>query len=149
MENKIPIPTDNIFKFYALFGLALFMFSAGSIIFVNHSTNELIFQSSIELGGLRQMQNPSPTDAAKKQVLEKRLEVAGADRMFYIRCLGWLAGGAISLMVCGFIRWHTKVQPVQDEMARLQLEKLRHEVRQLKHSNSTSAKLFHDAASKQ
>jgi hypothetical protein len=27
MENKIPIPTDNIFKFYALFGLLLCIFS--------------------------------------------------------------------------------------------------------------------------
>lgn len=149
MENKIPIPTDNIFKFYALFGLMLFIFSAGSIIFVNHSTNELIFQSSIELGELRQMQNPSPTDAAKKQVSEKRLEIAGADKMFYIRCLEILASGALLLMIYGFGKWHTKVQPVQDEIARLQLEKLRHEVRQLKHPSTSPAKLVQEAHPKQ
>ena len=29
MESKIPLPTDNIYKFYALFGLLLFIFAFG------------------------------------------------------------------------------------------------------------------------
>lgn len=148
MENKIPVPTDNIFKFYALFGLMLFIFGAGSIIFVNHSTNELVFQSSIELGGLRQIQNLSPTDAAKKQVLEKRLEIASSDRKFFTWALGVLLSVGTILMYCGFRAWHTKVQPVQDEMMRLQLEKLRYEVRLLKHSSSHESKPVQEVSPK-
>lgn len=30
MENKIPLPTDNIYKFYALFGLLLLVFTIGA-----------------------------------------------------------------------------------------------------------------------
>ena len=44
MEDKIPIPTDNIYKFYALFGLVLFIFCAGSFIFVQEKTNDLLVQ---------------------------------------------------------------------------------------------------------
>lgn len=140
MENKIPIPTDNIFKFYALFGLMLFIFGTGSIVYVTRSTNELVFRSVTELVELGQAEKPSPVDAAKRQMIEKRLEVAAADRKFFQYALGGLVGIGFVLMCCGFQAWHTKVQPMQDEAARLQLEKLRHEIKQLKRSSSEVAK---------
>ena len=133
MENKIPIPTDNIFKFYAFFGLLLFIFSAGSIMYVVHSTNELAFQAIVEIETIKQIPNPSPVDLAKKQVLEKRLEIGVADKKFYLRVIGVFTAVSIGLMIYGFKKWHKDVQPVQDEITRLQLEKLRHEVGQLKH----------------
>jgi len=80
MEDRIPIPTDNIFKFYALFGLLLFVFCSGSIIYVYHSTNELVFQVAIELETIQQNQNPSPVDKLKMDVLMKRLDIAINDR---------------------------------------------------------------------
>lgn len=133
MENKIPIPTDNIFKFYALFGLLLFVFTAGSIIYVVNSFNELAFQAAIEVAAIKQIPNPSPVDTAKMQILEKRLELAASDKNFYTLATGGIFGISIMLMIYGFMKWHKDVQPVQDEMARLQLEKLRHEIKQLQH----------------
>jgi hypothetical protein len=38
-------------------------------------------------------------------------------------------------MIIGFWQWHKKIQPIQDEIARLQRDKLRHEVEQLKHKH--------------
>lgn len=140
MENKIPIPTDNIFKFYALFGLLLFVFSVGSIIYVSHSTNELAFQAMIELPALKQIANPSPIDMAKQQALEKRLEVAEADKKFLNGASNVIAGIGVFLMLYGFWKWHKEVQPVQDETSKLQLEKLRYEVAQLRKSASADDK---------
>ena len=140
MENKIPIPTDNIFKFYALFGLLLFIFTASSIIYVTRSANELVFQSVVEVEAIKQIQNPSPVDKAKLQILEKRLEISASDKIFYIKGIGAITGISVVLMIWGFTKWHRDVQPIQDEMAQLQLEKLRHEVKQLKHHNSSADK---------
>jgi len=140
MENQIPIPTDNIFKFYALFGLLLFVFSAGSIIYVTRSTNELAFQAAIEVETIRQNPNSSAVDKAKMQILEKRLKIAATDKNFYVITIGVFFGVSIILMYYGFRTWHKYVQPVQDEMAQLQLEKLRHEVGQLKHHTSSDNK---------
>lgn len=133
MENQLPIPTDNIFKFYAMFGLLLFVFSAGSLIYVIHSANELAFQATIEIATIKQSPNASPLDQAKMQVLEKRLEITNSDKNLYIHALGVFAGVSLSLMAYGFTVWHKNIQPIQDELARLQLEKLRHEIKQLKH----------------
>jgi hypothetical protein len=48
-----------------------------------------------------------------------------------------LAGAAFWMMVYGFFKWHREIQPVQDEIAKLQLEKLRIEVDQLKNLRAT------------
>jgi hypothetical protein len=132
MENKIPIPTDNIFKFYAFFGLLIFIFSAGSIIYVTRSTNELVFQAVIELETAKQISNPSAADTAKINLLERRLKVAASDRTFYTIACGVIGGFGSLLIYYGFTKWHKEVQPIQDEIMQLQLKKLRHEVEQLR-----------------
>lgn len=134
MENKIPIPTDNIFKFYALFGLLLFVFSAGSIIYVVHTTNELAFQAALEVTALKQIPNPTAVETAKIQILEKRLGIASADKDFYLLSIQAMFIGSLVLMFYGFFKWHNDIQPLQDEVAKLQLEKLRYEVKLLKNS---------------
>lgn len=44
-------------------------------------------------------------------------------------------------MLYGFKKWHSEVQPIQDEIVRLQLEKLRHEVEQLRPKTPTAHNL--------
>lgn len=65
MENKIPLPTDSIYKFYALFGLLLFIFSIGSTIYVSRSTNELVFTSAIEFETLKVIEKPTSVEIAR------------------------------------------------------------------------------------
>jgi hypothetical protein len=138
MESRIPLPTDNIFKFYALFGLLLFIFCSSSIIYVEHSTNELVFQSVIELESVKQIANPSPVDTAKKLVLEKRIEIALSDRKSSVGAIGVFLAISIASMVFGFVKWHREVQPIQDKIAKLQLEKLQYEVDQLRKPMASS-----------
>lgn len=128
MENKVPLPTDSIYKFHALFGLLIFIFCIGATLYLTRTTNELIFTSVIEYETLKTIEKPTSVEAAKRQGIEKRVEIALADKEFFLAAIGVIAGVGIFSMFYGFSKWHRKIQPIQDEMARLQLEKLRHEV---------------------
>lgn len=122
MESKIPLPTDNIYKFYALFALLLFIFSVGMMVFNGQSTNRLIFDSVIEKQKLLSEAPESPVSKAKIAVLDRQLEIATSDRDFARWFFAILAGGAFWLGFYGFKRWHNEIQPRLDETGRIQLE---------------------------
>ena len=135
MESRVPLPTDNIFKFYALFGLLLFIFSCGSMLYSVRSANEAIFDVVPELQELKQIEKPTPSETIKISLLERKLEITKADKNLIANALSYIAAIGILLMGFGFIVWHRKVQPVADRMAEaqtqiaeLQLEKLRKEL---------------------
>ncbi|WP_052810780.1 hypothetical protein [Variovorax paradoxus] len=126
--DKIPVPTDNIFKFYALFGLLLFVFGVGAIIALQRSTNDYLYRSTIDLETVKAIAQPTPPDVAKRELLGKLIVVAKSDKDFLGHCLSAIAALGFWLGVYGFYKWHKDVQPVQDEMLQLQVEKLRREV---------------------
>ncbi|MEJ1378147.1 MAG: hypothetical protein RPU32_09290 [Candidatus Sedimenticola sp. (ex Thyasira tokunagai)] len=128
MENRIPLPTDNIYKFYALFGLLLAMFGTGATLYVNKSTNDLVFKIAVEYETLKADPVRSVSQEARFQVLQKKLEIAGKDKNLFLFGLSVVIGVGILMMWYGFKKWHTEVQPIQDEMARLSLKKLKREV---------------------
>ncbi len=132
MENKIPLPTDNIFKFYALFGLVLFIFSAAAVIFVTNSANAVSMSTIPQIYELQQIDKPSLADAAKLAVLKKTLEIALSDRKFFLNAIGAVAGLSMLVMGYGFIKWHTAVQPVLDETAKVQLELVKLQLEKLR-----------------
>ncbi|MBU9579631.1 hypothetical protein KTE26_14450 [Ralstonia mannitolilytica] len=131
MENRIPLPTDNIFKFYALFGLLTLVFSFGSVIYLTKSTNELLFTAVVELETLKALPHPAPVDEVRKQVLQRKIEIASDDKKTLQAGCSILAGLSVLGMVYGFRKWHSEIQPVQDELARLQVRKLQAEVARL------------------
>lgn len=124
MESKIPLPTDNIYKFYALFGLALLITSIIGAVSVSTSTNDKLHSLVKEYESI-----PVPKEKSElAKVIEKRLEVQVSNKKFFSQVLGAIIGVAIWLMGYGFWQWHTKIQPKQDEYFELQLQKLRREV---------------------
>lgn len=128
MENRIPLPTDNIFKFYAMFGLLLAIFGIGSILFVNRSTNDLVFEVAVEYETLKADPVRSVSQEARLQVLQKKLEIAICDKKFYICGIALVIGTGIFMMWYGFKKWHTEVQSIQDKITRLSLKKLQREL---------------------
>lgn len=122
MESKIPVPTDNIYKFYALFSLLLIVFSLGAMLYVNQSNNRTVMSAVVELETLRLDTYPSSAAKIKIAVLERQLEIAKFDKRFYLISLGGLLGVALYVGFYGFHRWHRHVQPLLDETARVQLE---------------------------
>jgi hypothetical protein len=132
MENRVPLPTDNVYKFYALFGLLLVIFALSAGIYTTKTTNDQMFVAIVELEELESIATPSPKELAKRAVIERQMELAKSDRqVFYWGGIALGVMGAIGMMF-GFERWHSVIQPKQDELVELQLMKLRHEVAQLK-----------------
>jgi|SRR5450830_909362 len=124
MEGKIPLPTDNIFKFYALFGLLLFIFGFGASIHNNESTNELIFQTYIDLETVNSKSAYTSLDEVRKAVLNRKLEIIKSDKKFYRYADSVLVFIGTLMMVYGFWKWHKEIQPLQDQITKLQLKKL-------------------------
>lgn len=132
MESRIPLPTDNIFKFYALFGLLLFVFGAGALIYVTKSTNAFMAEALVELETLKSHPEPTATEQARRTVLERQVEIEKSDKTTFTRASNILIVIATSFMGYGFWKWHTAVQRIQDRIVRLQLEKLELEVEAMK-----------------
>ncbi|WP_416397404.1 hypothetical protein [Allohahella sp. A8] len=128
MESRVPLPTDNIFKFYALFGLLLVIFGIGSTVYVNQATNDLVFNIAVEYETLKADPMRSVSHEANFQVLKRRLEIAKQNNGAFFTGLSVVIAIGIFMMWYGFKKWHTEVQPVQDEMARLSLKRLRREL---------------------
>jgi hypothetical protein len=122
MDNKIPLPTDNIFKFYALFGLLLFVFSLASTIYINRSTNEQIIGLLLEIETLKDTSNLTNAQTLRQVLLERQLEIATSDKQFFRRALALLGALSTVGMAYGFRKWHQEVQPLADEAARIQLQ---------------------------
>jgi hypothetical protein len=128
MENPIPLPTDNIYKFYALFGLLLAIFGTGATLYVNKSTNDLAFEIAVEYETLKADPVRSVSEEVRFQVLQKKLEIAKNDKNTFLFGLAAVIGVGILMVWYGFKKWHTEVQPIQDEMARLNLRRLKREM---------------------
>lgn len=115
MNPNIPIPTDNIYKFYALFGLTFFIVC--SICFTQ------IYKDHREgiLHRIDQYDNARNKD--EQQVIVNVMKSDHKDFVVikYGVIFGLLVGAAA--MAYGFSRWH-EVQKAQDELTKLQLRKL-------------------------
>lgn len=119
MQNNIPLPTDNIYKFYALFGLLLFVFSVGSIVYINKQTNNEIVSIANEID----MIDINKSNSNMYPILQKKLDVIISDRKIFQFILSAFAviGGIMAFY--GFSEWHTKIQPKQDKILDLEIEK--------------------------
>ncbi|MEJ8856967.1 hypothetical protein WKW79_20495 [Variovorax robiniae] len=126
--DKLPLPTDNIYKFYALFGLLMFIFSIGAALVQNRATNTRIYELSLEAEAAAQAPDKVGKPSLKSQMLERLLEVERGDKKAITYGLVGLIVAGFYLMLYGFWKWHREVQPIQDELVRLQLQKLRREV---------------------
>lgn len=132
MQSRIPLPTDNIYKFYALFGLLLFLACIYAFVNIYQTYNEKLFKRHVEIQTLQDVKSPSAAQIATKEVLEKQSEIDSSDKKTYLNFIGIFLSVAIGLMIFGFHQWHTKIQPLQDEAFKKNLEKTELEIRALK-----------------
>ena len=131
MESRIPLPTDNIYKFYALFGLLLFVFAVGAMLYNTRSTNEFLLNAAVEQAALAGLTAPSAGQQARKDALTLLIKVTISDKNTFKWALTVLVAVGFWTSVYGFVVWHRRIQPIQDAFLALQLRKLRVEVDRL------------------
>lgn len=135
MHDKVPVPTDNVYKFYALFSLVTLIFCAWMATSLNSSTNAIVFKNYPETAELKSIKPITEIQQARLDVLEYEVEVATNDRRFYNFILGGSMGIAIWGIFFGFKKWHMEIQPLADAQNKAQLEILQLQIEKLRLEN--------------
>ena len=125
MESKIPLPTDNIYKFAALFSLLLLIFSLGAVIYATSSANAVIFEHWGEVETLKAQEKRTVEQASRLKALERKIEVTLEDKKAFNKISSFLGALGFAGMILGFGYWHRRIQPLADQMALTQLEMAR------------------------
>ena len=139
MDSKIPVPTDNIYKFLATFGLVLIVSSLTLLIYTYQATNEVVFKNASAIYDL-DVSNRSDEDKERRaKLLNREVEIAVSNRniaKWFFSSLFFL--GFLSSII-GFERWYKYVQPEHDKALKLQNEKLELELKSLNKSRQKDA----------
>ncbi len=131
MQPSIPVPTDNIYKFACLFGLALIVSAIFS--YVNTYSSSLdrkIRYSEVVIP----LEAKSERTKAEEQLLalnKKLLEVTRANENTTYGALFVVLASGVLLSIVGAARWSQVVQSRDDRLAELQIRKLAAEVAKL------------------
>ena len=127
IRSNISIPYDNIFKFYAIVGLVLMV--AGSI---------FIWQSEIEMNKrfydryeeLSSYFDQALTQEERARKARLEIELANEPQQEILRkgVFFLIFGLGSGLLGYGLFNWRKKVQPLDDEIKKYELEKLKLEI---------------------
>lgn len=128
MQPNVPIPTDNLYKFLALFGLVLVIasFAGLYLAYANHRV-EMISIQDREFELAKAARNLSPSAVAEIEFdLAVRGDVSGGNLMTFDLIMVFVMLIGIALCLTGFLLW-SRVQRLQDELLELQIAKARKE----------------------
>lgn len=139
MLDRVPVPTDNVYKFYALFSLVALVFCVWLFFSQHAEKNAIAIKNYPEIAEIKAIKEPTPAQSARLKVMERQLEVAKSDNDFINNCLSVIIGFCLFLMGYGFLRWHKEIQPLVDATQKAQLEILQLQVEQLKLQNEKLA----------
>jgi len=132
MTPNLPVPTDNIYKFACLFGLALIV----SCIFAFVSTYSASLDRKVKYSEvLIPLESKSQRTKAEDEMLamnKKLIEVTKSNEKFSNTAIGIVLGLGFVLSSFGAHKWHSVIQLRDDRMAALQLEKLEAEIAKIK-----------------
>lgn len=143
MDPRIPIPTDNIYKFLATFGLYLTMLCLALLVININYSNGVIGETLNALYDLGDITQGSESEIADKKVLqtflESKIQNAATDRTTINCWLYTFFGVGVLMASGGFCTWYFKIQPQQDRRAQLEEEKMTLEIAELKRQAALNA----------
>lgn len=139
MYDKVPVPTDNIYKFYALFSIVLLTFGMWMYAKTHVEINSWIFKNYSEIEELKAVNERTKGQQGKLDALERELYVLDQDRG--IINLFVLISVVVSTFGLGyeFKKWYKEIQPIADATAKAQLELLQLQVEKLRLENNVLA----------
>ena len=151
MAIPIPnFPTDNLYKFMALSGLALLL---ASILFIEINLSRFdelsnqIEAKQKQVTFLRDLAKTSDNEAninhleegiaiiKENEILISQLNVLLNRLSKHLWSMFFLSGLGLSTSIAGFWLWYTRLQKFQDEVLQLNLEKTKLELNKLKPAN--------------
>lgn len=136
MNPNIPIPTDSVHKFYAGFGLVVFIASLIAAVYIHNSTNEKVinwFEVSVKL---EKLENKTEVDIAQLKRIEELIDVTKKDRKTFLYFLFSASFFGLFVAGWGFQAWEKKIQPLLDKKMELEIELLELEIISKKRSNN-------------
>ncbi|SUC62927.1 hypothetical protein [Pseudomonas aeruginosa] len=92
MENKIPLPTDSLYKFVALFSMTILIGAFYLTFYAGESSNAVVYENWSELASLQSLEKPNAEQAARKEMLERKIEIAVENRKTLVKLAAFLAG---------------------------------------------------------
>jgi hypothetical protein len=130
MNPRIPLPTDSIFKFYAMFGLVI-MLTTAIMFFIRHEEyNRRAFERHAPMKILEAEKTLDERQKLELYVYEQKSEIDKSNKKFELSIYIFLfIIPGMLLTVYGFYMWHTQIQPKQDMLLDLQLERLKAEIK--------------------
>lgn len=134
MFPNIPVPTDNIYKFYAISGVVLALLSIVSLVYVysamlREGDINFVELITLELDAGNNADNVKNTQLEfKKKFFEIKFKNLSAAKTLLLSTsvLG------MSVAAYGFVCWHSRVQVRDNDIAELQREKLKCEIEKIK-----------------
>ena len=129
MEPRIPLPTDNVYKFYALFGLVVLLTTA-IMFFIRHEHyNSIAFDIYVPLEILKEKAGLTVEENKKLFLLKNRSENNLSNKNFELGVYFVFFFLGCGVTIYGFYHWHTRIQPLQDKLLKLQIQKAERDLR--------------------
>ncbi|RZI82162.1 MAG: hypothetical protein EOP38_16920 [Rubrivivax sp.] len=132
MTPTVPVPTDNIFKFACMFGLALIV----SCIFAFVSTYTAALDRKVKYSeALIPLEAKTQRTKAEDDMLvmnKKLIEVTKSNEKFSNGAIALVFAFGSLLSWYGASKWHSVIQRRDDRLVELQLEKLEAEIAKLR-----------------
>jgi len=125
--QSLPIPTDNLYKFFAIFGLVILITAIMGSILINSSINQKLLTYIEQIENI-EAKGESEAKKGTLEIYEKLIEVTINDKKFLTVGLGLFGGIGVLMLLHGFQRWYTYYQPKNDEILELTIRKMKTEV---------------------
>ena len=126
----ISVPTDNLYKFMAIFGLVCIVSAAIGIMLARDS-NVNVWKQSVENNYKIQISIKKPTEREKEildlysEQLSGLIESSNNKMDFVVSRMLYLATFGLFVSGFGFFFWYRKKQVYEDEIIVLELEQLK------------------------
>lgn len=137
MQPRIPLPTDNIYKFYALFGL-LIILTTSTMFFIRLGYyNTMAFDRYIPIKTLELKKELNPHEKMEFFLLQERRKLATVNKEFEMSLyviffiFGWV------IAISGFYHWQREIQPKLDKLLDLQIRSLEVDLQEQKLEGET------------
>ncbi|MCK5153351.1 MAG: hypothetical protein KAQ93_03255 [Spirochaetales bacterium] len=123
MISKIPLPTDNLYKFIALFGLMIFLTTLVMFFTRHQYYNESAFNRYKEISNLKIIEDRTEKEEIELFILTEQQQIEETDEDLEVDIYIITAVIGIFLIFVGFFLWYLRVQKYQDLLLILRVRK--------------------------